>query len=315
MLSLNIIRDISETDPYGKLINFIHDPRYIRFGPNESIKTMVLADCFNKTMNENLAYKNTFPKLMMRFISEYPLLAIIKEVKNYGTIYRGIGLASDPIPEKKKAHIVRKEYNITYRGRSAKFLDEAETKICAQCNWTANQYRQMGNLGLIELAKDGKSLNLEATIYLIMGRLVSYVRNKNLKLMMSVKSAMSVKIAFSKAILWDKVLSEGNGTPVYTNRLLIAEETYTAGEKLERDTNLYKSRIQSLPILSFIIYPNLEEVSDLITWLKSNSLYKTRLDMKIKQEEAESDTPQCVDWTIEDIVDEYDINKSIVING
>lgn len=318
MLSLNILRDNSPNtainEPYSKLVTFIHDPKYIRIGSNETIKTMLLAGAFNKTMGENLAYKNSFPKLMAKFMLDYPNLSITKEVKNYGTIYRGIGLASDPIPGKTKNTIVRKESNGNYHGRSKNFLDEAETQICSRCNWTSNQYRQMGNLGLIELAKDGKTLNIEATLYLIMGRLVSYIRYKNLKLITSFKCAMNVKIAFEKAIGWDNTLSENNGTPVYTNRLLIAEETYVAGEKLRRDSNLYTSIMQNLPILPFITYPNLEEISNLILWLKNNSLHKIRADMKIKQEEAEPETPQSVDWTLEDIVDEYDNNKSILIN-
>jgi hypothetical protein len=70
------------------------------------------------------------------------------------------------------------------------------------------------------------------------------------------KYALNVKIAFEKAVSWDETLSENNGTPVYTNRLLVADRgtllpsvllephTYEAGRKLQKAVNSKSSCIR-----------------------------------------------------------------------
>lgn len=286
-------------DAYSKLVSFIHDPKYIRINSNDSVKTMILGQEFNRVMNECVAYKNSFPKLMSRLILEYPNLLITKKVKNYGTVYQGIGLSGAPSPCSKKIPLTRKEIKDNYNKRQRLFADQAQQDICQRCNWTTNQYRQMGNLSLIELAKDGKMLNIEATIYLIMARLVLYIREKNLKLTKTMDLSLSIKIAFEKALELDAIASKENNIPVYTNRLVMAKETYKAGEKLRRALASYMNTMQNLPILDFILYPNMEEISVLINWLKNNSLFKTQFSIKIQQRKCSTKKFYTPNWTLD----------------
>lgn len=326
MVSLNIIRDqgvntsitqptnIIQLDTYGKLVSFIHDSRFIRLGATESVRTVELARAFNNTMEENVAYQNVFPRLMKRLISEYSNLSIIKKTKNYGTIYQGIGLTTDPIPQEGTATLLQKETNQRYIIRDRAFLNKIKEDLCKQCGWTDSQYRQMGTLGIIKLIKGDKNVDINTTIYVTMGRLFEYIHENNLKLKAKTRYASNIKIAFEKAINWDATLSENNGTPVYTNRLLIAEETYHAGDKLQRAVNSYINRIQSLPAVNILSNPNIDELNYLITWLKSNSMHKTRLDMKIKQEDADPEIPQAVNWTLEDEIKEYDNDTLLIVD-
>ena len=340
MLSLNIISDQSVApatqpsactnrdilqqpglDTYEKLVAFIHNPEFIRIGPIESVRTIELAATFNNTMKEVLAYKNAFPRLMKRLMVDYPNLLITKRVKNYGTIYKGIGLTTDPIPQQGTAVLLQKGVNEKYLIRDRTFLNKVEKDICEKCCWTSDQYRQMGTLGIIKLihGKSGaraseRTLNIDATIYVIIGELIKYIHEINLKLEEKARYGLSIKIAFEKAIRWDATLSEGNGTPVYTNRLLIAEETYNVGEKLQRAVNSYRNRIQSLPKVNVIEYVNIEELNDLISWLKTNSIHKTRVDMKIQQEAVDPETCQAVNWTLEDEIKQYDNDTLLIVN-
>lgn len=308
MLSLNVIRDqgippmediLQPLDSYEKLVTFIHDPRFIRIGTRESVRTVELAVAFNNTMRENVAHTSTFPRLMKQFIADYSTLSIIKKVKNYGTIYEGIGLTTDPVPQEGKTILLQKEVNDKYLIRDRAFLNEIKKTICHRCHWTDNQYRQMGALGLICLIRDGRDLDVDITVHITIGRLFEYIHERNIKLRNSSRYALNIKFAFEKAIGWDGTLSKDNGTPVYTNRLLIAEETYDAGEKLQRAINSYTNRIQSLPTVNIRSNPNIEELNDLVGWLKSNSMHKTRIDMRIQQEAADPETPQAVNWTME----------------
>lgn len=313
MLSLNIIRDqdfnkdiitttniLQPSDIYAKLVAFMHDPRFIRIGTIESVRTVELAAAFNNIMRENAAYKSTFPRLMKQFMTEHSNLSIIKKTKNYGTVYEGIGLTSDPIPQEGTTTILQRSRNEKHIIRNRAFLDEIKMSLCQKCNWTDSHYRQMGTLGLIKLIKHGKNIDSDASISVINGRLIEYIYEKNIKLREKARYALLIKVEFEKAIICDTILSEGNGTPVYTNRLNTAEETYNAGEKLQRAINSYTNRIKSLPSVNISSNPNIDELNDLALWLKSNSMHKTRIDMRIKQEAADPEIPQAVNWTLEE---------------
>lgn len=184
-----------------------------------------------------------------------------------------------------------------------------------------------GTLGLIKLIKHCKNIYSDATISVINGRSIEYIYEKNIKLKNKAKYGSSIKVSFEKAISWNQTLSEGNGTPIYTNRLLIADRvtllpsglyephTYDSGEKLQRAINSYTNRIQSLPAVNIRSNPNLHEFNDLALWLKSNSMHKTRRDMKIKQEAADPEIPQAVNWTLEDEIKEYDNNTLLELEN
>jgi len=322
MSSLNIIRTqtinkdiLQPLDAYEKLVTFIHNPAFIRIGTIESVRTAELAATFNNTMSENVAYKTTFPRLMKRLLAEYPNLSISKQVKNYGTIYNGIGLTTDPIPKRGVAVILQKERNDKNYIYKREFLDKSEKDICQRCNWTSSQYRQMGTLGLIKFIKTNSILNIDATIYVIIGNLIQYIHEQNIKLNDKGKNALNTKALFENAISLDMILSENARTPIYTNRSLVAKETYAVGEKLQRAVYSYMNRIQSLPKLDIIMYPNLEELNNLIMWLKNNSTHRINLKTKYGKCETQNctgvgyfgyqgeDTRFCVNHKLSDMVD------------
>lgn len=281
---------------YDKLVSFVHDPRFIRVSPSDSVRTTELTAAFNNTMQEHIASKTVFPKLMNKLIDDYPKFSITKKVKNYGTIYQGIGLTTDPIPQEGKAVPIQRQTNDKYLCLDRNFLKERQNAICKQCGWTDNQYKQMGALGIIHINRE---LNITATIYVIFGRLTEYIGNEILKLKRKIRYAKSIKVDFEKSTDYDKTLFEDDDTPIYTNRLKVATLTYDAGQKLQKSLNSYIDRINAIPKLDIIDYINTTEVDELIKWLKDNSMCKTRIDMAKQQQVANPDPPQYVNWTVE----------------
>ena len=89
----------------------MNEPNYIRFGPTDQVATWRLTNLFDEVTGNIISYNSKFPQFMSRFMFEYPDLSIKKQVKNYGTIYKGIGLYVDPTPEPKRPPLTIKEKN------------------------------------------------------------------------------------------------------------------------------------------------------------------------------------------------------------
>jgi hypothetical protein len=100
-------------------------------------------------MGELVSYRKIFPKLMF----QYPW--------NYGTIYVGIGLTTDPLS--------KMEIDECYDHRKRAILKDIQDELCRICN-----------LGLLKIIKNGRSVNYNATtIQVITGKLIEYVDWKN----------------------------------------------------------------------------------------------------------------------------------------
>lgn len=292
---------------YYDMLNFINNANYIRKGINESIRTYELAMTFNNITGNNVTHKNKLPQLMSRIMLEHPELSITKKVRNYGTVYVGIGLSTSPPAEPRRPPMTDKEKNDKRAIRNRHTLDTIKDIICRRTGWTIIQYQQMVNLGLICIIRGKTGPNIEAIIAIMVGRLTQYVANKIQKLQKLEKYAQLVKADLSRCTQLDLQLTE-NETPIYTNRLMAATRTYDAGTKLEKEINSYTNILQSLPQLQYIEYPNIQHIYELAIWLKDNTMYKTRLDMKLVQTNYDGDIPQAVDWIIEDTIYDYSEN-------
>ena len=207
--------------------------------------------------------------------------------------------------------MTEKERNDKRAIRNRQTLDTIQNIICQRTGWTSTQYNQMVNLGLIFLIRGKTGLNIEAIIAVIIGRLTQYVANKIQKLRKMENYAQLVKADFDRCTQLDLQLME-DGTPIYTNRLMAATRTYDAGSKLEDGINSYTNIINNLPQLQYIEYPNIGHIYELAIWLKDNSMYKTRLDMKTIQTNYDGDIPQAVDWVIEDKIYDYSENYTLI---
>ena len=318
MLQLNIIKQgdtisnnifkensIGEKDPlYNSLVDFINNPNYIRKGINESIRTYELAIAFNNITGNHITHKNKLPQLMSRIMVEHPEFLITKKVRNYGTIYIGIGLSTNPPSKVRRPPMTDKEKNDRRAIRNRKVLDTIQETICRNTGWTIMQYQQMVNLGLICIIRDDTVPNIEAIIAIIIGRLTQYVASKIQKIKRFERHAKLVKADFDRCTQLDLQLME-NGSPIYTNRLMAATRTFDIGIKLEMTINNYVNVVKNLPQLQYIKYPDIQNMYELAKWLKENSMYKTRLDMKVVQTNYDGDIPEGVDWVIEDTLYNY----------
>jgi len=59
---------------YESFKQFMLNSLIIRFGVNERIVTRRLSDTFNETTGNNVSFNMVFPKLMARFMSDYPII-------------------------------------------------------------------------------------------------------------------------------------------------------------------------------------------------------------------------------------------------
>lgn len=292
-------------DPiYTKFVAFLCNPDYIRRGINESVRTSELTNSFNNATGECITHTNKLPQFMSRFMFEYPDLSIKKQVKNYGTIYKGIGLYVDPTPEPKRPPLTIKEKNEKRAIRNRIFLDGIQEDVCNMSGWSISQYQQMVNLGHIYIIRTEIGVNIEAIISVAMGRLTQYVNEKIIKLRRLEKYAKLVKVDYEGCTKLDLERIKDTG-PIYTNRLAAATRTYDACNKLERGITNYLNTIGNLPQLQYIVYPDIQQLQVLAEWLKMNSMHKTRQDMKLVQENYDSDTPELVGWIAEDTIYTY----------
>ena len=298
-------------DPlYEKLVEFINSDN-IRKGTNESIRTKELATAFNIATSSQISYKNKLPQVMSKIMIDNPQLGITKKIKNYGTIYCGIGLSTDPTPKVNNPPLTTKEKNDRRALRNKHILESIKDIICQQSGWTKVQYQQMVNLSMIYIIRDGTYINIEAMICVTLGRLIQYINEKNIVLKQAEKYANLVKADFERCVGLDSMLLENMGV-TYTNRLLAAERTYDAGSRLSAAIVSYNNTIQNLPYVQHIVYPNIQYLQDLSSWLKSHSMHKTRTNMRIDQENFEfDDSPNQIR---EEILHEYsDVNTLITL--
>jgi hypothetical protein len=290
---------------YEKFLAFINNSQYIRLGSSESIRTTELAEEFNRVTMENISHISKLPQLMKRLIMNNANFGIIKKVRNNGTIYIGIGLTRFNSDKQKRPPLTQKEKDEKRAVRNRALSNRFKLEICNETEWTEIQYQQLVNLGLVCLIHENNILNMEATIFMTKAKIAQYVYNSITKLKRAERTAKIIMNDFNTTKLQDVTLTICTDAPIYTNRLKAAERTYTAGSELERKVNTYINTVEILPKISFISYPNIDELLNLIHTLKENSLFKTRQDMKITQEQYETDATNCVNWTIDNILDMY----------
>lgn len=99
------------------------------------------------------------------------------------------------------------------------------------------------------------------------------------KLKINANSAYTIKKKFEDATQKDNELTQISGSITYTNRLIIAMETY----ELESKLTSYNNVIVNLPVLDCILYPDISYLGNLTSWLKNNSMYQTQLNMTLKK--------------------------------
>ena len=288
---------------YNRFVTYIHDPNFIRLGSNEIVRTTELTENFNASTGENISHTVKLPRFMRRLMSEYPNLGIIKRISSYGTIYVGIAL-SHTIPHNPQTlPLTLKSREDTWEINAGALLNNYKDSICAKMGLTTLQYQQMINLRLIYVVHDNKDINIDATHAATLGRLTEYVHIKIKKLKSEESSALLVNNDFTNTINQDIVLSTVMQKPVYTNRLKAAERTYFAGDKLERSINIYLNTINNLPILPYIIYPDIPNLLHLVRELKERSMYTNRQDMK-KTQEDDSEPSEFINWDVQPDSDE-----------
>lgn len=280
----SIIR--SEGELYEKFIQFMMNADNVRYGIHERVGAKKLAISFNNTMQENISFNHAFPKLMAKFIIDYPQYGIVKKTMTEGVTYIRIGLSRDPEP---KAHypLTMKEKNDKSRAQKQEILKDLMNNICERKGWTHTQYQQMVDLKLVKAVKFNKVINIEATIRVSEGLLIGYIHDVLNRLTIVTKYAYTVRDDFLRATQTDNDLTPVNSADRYESRLLAAERTYDAGTKLGEEVARYNNTVAQLPVLDYIVYPNIQHLNELLTWLKQHSKYLTRLDMVKTHKEFE----------------------------
>jgi len=246
---------------------------HIRIGPNETVRTSELSEYFSEITGQKTSHTCKFPRLMKKFMIDHPNLSITKKVRNYGTIYIGLGLAPLPQAKFKRPALIMKNASDRRLARNYFLLDNIRDAICQKTGWSIIQYQQMVNLGLVYVIRDDNVTNVDAMIIVSKARILLYVNEVKNKLMRkSVLANIAVNNSM-RAAVEDKILTKKNSMYMYTNRLLIAEKTYIAGYQLEVMIQSYVNKTADLPQIEHFTYPNIQNLSITAVWLKDNSMY------------------------------------------
>ncbi|CAH6420099.1 GIY-YIG family nuclease [uncultured virus] len=278
-----ILNKDSSQELYEKFKEFMHNPNIIRYGLYDRIGAKRLTQLFNESMHENVSFNHTFPKLMRRFIEEHPQYGITKKTMTEGVTYLRIGFVGDQAPKEHHPPLTVKEKNDKVRFQKRVILQNMKDMICQVTGWTSLQYQQMIDLRLITVIMFGKVINIEATIQVAKGHLVEYLHNKISKLNRVVRSAEDIRDDFLRATFEIKPNSIHSDikdtTEVDINtgtrceaRLRATNGTCNAVSTLEIALAKYTETVPGLPILNYIIYPDIQYMHNLAIWLKNNRI-------------------------------------------
>ena len=255
------------------------DPAHIRYGLQDKIGSKRLAALFNETMSETVSFNYIFPKLMTRFIADHPQYGIVKKTMTAGVTYLRIGAVADPQPKEHHPTITTKEKNDRARGRKIQKAGDVMDAICNIKGWQQHEYQQMVDLRLIDIIKINGTINIEATIRVSEALLIKYLQTVFYNLKSAANDANIVKEDFERAVRADINLTIINFAPRYDDRLLATTRTYSSGVKLQQELTKYSGTVPGLPILNYIVYPDIQHLHELSTWLRSRSEKKIRISM------------------------------------
>ncbi|CAH6420103.1 Hypothetical protein HVR_LOCUS1098 [uncultured virus] len=298
-----ITTDINQNNinySYQRLLEFIRDPRYIRLGANANIRTKELTNIFHEATGIYLSHTSKLPQIMKKIMNDHPDLMITKKVRTNGTFYMGLDSVDSPIPEPKKPALTPKERSEKHILRKRELLNNACNEICKKTGWTITQYQTLVDLNILYIVQDYRMVDIDNTILVTIGRLVQYINEEKIKFRTLEYKGNICKSDFIKAMGWDLGLTTEETGPIFTNRLTAAERTFKVGSMIKQHLDRYTLNLSNLPRLPNIVYPNIQHLYDLATWLKDNSLYNTRRDMAKEQNDFEYETPEAVDWDLTD---------------
>lgn len=295
------------TSLYKLFEDFINDPTHIRFGANEKIVTRRLVDHFNEVTGQSISLNKMFPKLMKQFIENNPDRGIMKKSRNEGIMYLGIGLFNDEAPKIKRADNLREKITVweeknerrAFRKRAE--MDRLREEICVVTSWSDIEYQRLVNMGFINVIKNDNVVNLNAIIEVSRANIIAYTYNKIRKINHMIRGTNSVKLAYEAAIVQDNYLTTINNFPTYTNRLRVAPDVNSSLFQLEKELAGYNNSLVDMPKITHIVYPNIQHINSLVSWLKSHNVHKTRKDMAITQQAAVDDE----NWTLEGYPEDY----------
>ena len=251
---------------------------------------------------------------MLQFISEHPGYNIIKKARKEGTTYLGVSLVSDSIPDNIKLSLTqnKKSKQKDKEGKERKHLQKAQRKqeaiklretICQRTGWTYHEYIRVINMRFIPIYRNDIDYNIMAMIEAARVNIRNYIYHYLEPLYKCVHRALFIKNAIEKAINEDLVLSHHDNYPIYTQRLKVAPDVYEPYISLYKTIQLYNKFTQGFPRIDDIVYPNIQQLLDLVNWLGQHNEREIDKEMAKEQEEFEDDeTPQGVNWTFEDNV-------------
>lgn len=264
---------------YLQFVNFMLDPQYIRFSIEDRIQSNKLTDLFNESTGLAISSNSIFPKLMKRFMDDYPQYGILKKSMTKGITYFYVGNAKEEIHGKKYPTKTIEERNNNVRDMRHYVLNNVMDAICQRASWTHLEYQRMVDLDFVTIVSLGGTINIEATIKICEGKLVEHIYKILADIISASNYAEIVKRDFVACTKSDINLTPINSSKRYQDRLLAAERTYDAGDKLQSTIREYERSVIGLPILDYIVYPNIQYLRELSEWLKANSKFNVERRM------------------------------------
>lgn len=258
---------------------FMQNPAFIRYGQYEKVSSKRLLTSFNETQHENISFNRIFPQLMTDYMAKFPQYDLIKKNITKGVFYYGLGLASDPVGVPKPAPLTTKQKNDRRRERHGVVLNELKDQIRQRTGWTEVEYQYLSSLRLLTSIRFDNTFNVEAIIYVTIGELIKYLVEAIAKLKELARCAEMVKIDYRQSKSLDLVVSPPDMAQSFTFRLKAAERTYCTGQELEQGIHHYMNGADKLPKLGYIVYPDIQYLSELAKWLKNRSKYRVQLKM------------------------------------
>lgn len=281
---------------YESLERFMNDKRFIRLGSAEQVATWRLANLFNEITKNNVSFNSKFPELMKKYMEEHKQYNITKKVRKNGTMYIGIGLASDDMPKERKPYTSlqetkaekekREETKILRRGET---LRQIKDEIMRRTGWNELNYMRLIDLAFIRIYHNGISYDINTMIKVAEGNILRYVYENIEQLRDHVRHAEHVRKDFEKATEHDIYQTTQQNFPIFTQRIKVATLTYQAGYNLNKAINKYIDHMTNVPNMEDIVYPDTQYLQNLANWLLAHSNHKNQTKMATEQRATEED--------------------------
>ena len=276
-------RDIAKTDQYKMFADFMNDESLIKFGKDRKIITTRLVSLFNQTTGQNISFNHTFPKLMQRYMENNSRGEIVKKVMTEGTVYLGVGLAVDEEYKPRSAgpcfNPRLKEKQERRASRRKIEIDNLRERICAESGWSDIEYMGLTNMRFITVIMNEDVYDIISIINIAKTNIIIHTHNSMNKLNKIVRGAKLAVKAFHDATEKDYLLSNTENDICYVNRLQIAPDTHSVGDLLDKDIKRFNNSIVGLPRIDHIVYPDIQHLESIVSWLKSRSVHELRKEM------------------------------------